>query len=284
MSSQASAYEVPDWLSVAFSVVFVATGYALVVRGRLGLGRDVLVVACRAAVQLIAIGAILSWLFTHAGLPGSLAWVAAMVLIAGQVAGRRGAGLPRPRLVATLAIGVATGATMAVLLAAHIVGAPRTVVPVGGMVVNAILPICSVALARLREEVERNRAEVEARLVLGLSAAESVRPRLRAVLRTALLPPIDATKVVGLITLPGAMTGLILAGVPPLLAIRYQLVVVYISLSAPAMGAVLVGKLMTRQLFDDALRLRPLSAPGTGPGTGPLALFARRKKARAAVG
>ncbi|HZA11519.1 ABC transporter permease, partial [Mycobacterium sp.] len=83
-------------------------------------------------------------------------------------------------------------------------------------------------------------------------------PHQRSALRTALQPAIDSTKVVGLISLPGAMTGLILAGVDPLTAIRYQTVVMYMLLAATAVTALLVARLAERALFDTAHRLIPL--------------------------
>ncbi len=80
-------------------------------------------------------------------------------------------------------------------------------------------------------------------------------------MRNALAPAIDQTKVVGLITLPGAMTGLIIAGVPPLLAIRYQIVVMYMFLGAITIAALVSVRLARRSLFDDAHRLRHLTMP-----------------------
>ena len=106
-------------------------------------------------------------------------------------------------------------------------------------------------LRRLREDVEQARPTIEARLCLGLSAREAFLPHQRSALRTALLPAIDSTKVVGLISLPGAMTGLILAGVDPLIAIRYQIVVMYMLLAATALAA----RLAEHALFDHAHRL-----------------------------
>jgi putative ABC transport system permease protein len=105
------------------------------------------------------------------------------------------------------------------------------------------------------------RAQVEARLALGLSGRDSFAPYIRTALRNALVPTIDTTKVVGLISLPGAMTGLILAGVSPVDAIRYQIVVMYMLLGAWAVAALVVARLAQRVLFDDAHRLLALSAP-----------------------
>jgi putative ABC transport system permease protein len=126
------------------------------------------------------------------------------------------------------------------------------------MVCNAAMSGTSVTMLRLRDEVERSRREVEARLALGLPGAEAFAPHVRSALRTALAPQIDSTATVGLIALPGAMTGLIIAGVSPLLAIRYQIVVMYMVLGAAAVAGVVVAKLSQRLLFDDAHRLRPL--------------------------
>jgi uncharacterized protein (TIGR00245 family) len=94
--------------------------------------------------------------------------------------------------------------------------------------------------------------------VLGQSGPEAFAPYVRAALRNALVPTIDTTKVVGLISLPGAMTGLILAGVSPVAAIRYQIVVMYMLLGAWAVAALVTARLTRLVVFDDAHRLLPL--------------------------
>ncbi len=254
-----SGVYVPSWAGVAASLLLVAACVAVVVRERLGLGREVTVAAVRAGVQLVAVGALLHWLFVNAGLAGSLGWVAAMVLVAGGVSARRGAGLPHVRIVSTVAVAVAVAVTLGLLVAAGVITTePRVLVPVGGMIVSGALQATSLTLLRIREAVRDARAQVEARLVLGLSAGEAFAPHLRAALRNALAPTVDTTKVVGLISLPGAMTGLILAGVSPVSAIRYQIVVMYMLLGAWAAAALVASRLARLVLFDGAQRLRPL--------------------------
>ncbi|MCU1675137.1 MAG: hypothetical protein JWN77_3250 [Frankiales bacterium] len=248
---------VPSWYGVAASVVLVLVAYAVVVREGLGLGREVLVSAVRAAVQLLAVGALLLLLFRHTGLPGALAWVAAMVVLAGRVAGGRAKGLPGATRVATLGIGAGVAATVGLLLVARVIDTSgRVVVPVGGMVVTGAMQGASLTLQRIRDEAASGRRQVEARLALGLGSREAFAPHLRTALRTALIPAVDGTKVVGVISLPGATVGLLLAGVDPLTAIRYQVVVMYMLLGAAAVAAVVAGRLALRELFDDAHRLR----------------------------
>ena len=258
-----SSPAVPSWTGVALSVILVVMAAVVAWRSRLGLVREIVVAAVRAAIQLVAVGALLLVLFKHAHVPGALAWVGVMVIIAGQVAGRRGAGVPGARTVATYSVGMGVAATLGLLLISHVVPVePRVVVPVGGMVVSGAMQASALVLLRLREQAETARPQVEARLALGLSAKEAMAPLQRSALRAAMLPSIDNTKVVGLISLPGAMTGLILAGVTPLTAIRYQVVVMYMLLAAAALAGVATSLLAYRQLVDDAQRLKPLVTAG----------------------
>ena len=242
--------DVPSWLGVLTSLLLVGVCVAVVVRERLGLTRDVLVAAVRAGVQLLAVGAVLGLLFEHAGLPGSVAWVGGMVVVAGRVAGGRVPGLRHARRLACAAVGAGTAATLGLLVLAQVVDAtPRVVVPVGGMVVSASLRGTTVVLRRVQEEAAASRRQVEARLALGLSASEAFAPSRRSALRTALVTDVDQVRTVGLVSLPGAMTGLLLAGVDPLTAIRYQVVVMYMLLGAVAVAAVVAARLAERELF-----------------------------------
>ena len=247
---------VPSWVGVLTSLALVGLCLAVVVRERLGLGREVVVAAMRAAAQLAAVGVLLGVLFRHTGLLGSLAWVTGMALVGGRVSGRRGVGLPRAQVVATLSIAAGVVATLGLLLVARVIQVePRVVVPVGGMVVAAATRGTSVVLLRIREEAVAGRRFIEARLALGLPGAQAFAPHRRVALWTALVTDIDQVRTVGLISLPGAMTGLLLAGVQPLTAIRYQIVVMYMLLGAVAVAGTVAARLATGLLFDDAERL-----------------------------
>jgi putative ABC transport system permease protein len=257
---------VPNWGEVTASLLLVALAAGLALRERLHLTRELIIAALRAGVQLVAVGALLLVLFARTGLPGAFAWVTIMVLIAGQVAGRRGAGLPHARWAATVGVTAGSAITLGALLALGVISTQsRVVVPIGGMIVSGAMQATGVTLRRLREDVQQSRPAIEARLSLGLPAREAFLPHQRSALRTALLPAIDSTKVVGLISLPGAMTGLIIAGVDPLTAIRYQIVVMYMLLAATALAALATARLAEHALFDHAHRLVPITT--RGPGT-----------------
>ena len=122
----------PSWWGVALTLLLVAVAAAVIARAGLGLERDLLIAVVRAGVQLVAVGAVLRVVFAHAGLPGSLAWVAGMVILGGRTVGRRAQGLPHAVAVATAGLLGAVTATLGLLLVARvIVGQPRVVVPIG---------------------------------------------------------------------------------------------------------------------------------------------------------
>jgi uncharacterized protein (TIGR00245 family) len=257
-----SGLAVPSWGGVVVSLLLVTVAGAVAYRQRLGLTRELVVAAARAAVQLVTAGALLRILFQRTSLLGPAGWLLAMVIIAGQVAGRRGAGLPQARLAATGGVAASTVGTLFILLAGRVIAAEaRVIVPVGGMIVSSAMLAAGSALRRLDEDVRQSRPAIEARLSLGQSGRQAILPYQRSALRTALIPAIDSTKVVGLISLPGAMTGLILAGISPLTAIRYQIVVMYMQLAGTAMAALITVHLAEKSLFDDAQRLIQVNRP-----------------------
>ncbi len=258
----AAGLAVPSWGGVAISLLLVTAAGAIAYRQRLGLTREIVVAAARAAVQLVTAGALLRIVFQRPSLLGPAGWLLTMVIIAGQVAGRRAPGLPQARVAATGGVAASTVGTLFVLLAGRVIAAQaRVIIPVGGMIVSSAMLAAGSSLRRLDEDVRQSRPAIEARLSLGQSGLQAILPHQRSALRTALIPAIDSTKVVGLISLPGAMTGLILAGISPLTAIRYQIVVMYMQLAGTAMAALIAVRLAEKSLFDDAQRLIQVNRP-----------------------
>lgn len=111
------------------------------------------------------------------------------------------------------------------------------------------------AARRVVEEITDKADEVEIRLALGQPYRQAARPYLAASLRTALIPQIETTKAVGFVFLPGAMTGLILAGVDPVDAVLVQAVVMFLVLGAAATTTTVIGLGMLNRLFTPDHRL-----------------------------
>jgi putative ABC transport system permease protein len=134
----------------------------------------------------------------------------------------------------------------------------RTLVPIAGMMIGNSMTAMVLAARRLIDELRDKREEVEARLALGQPSRQAAAPYLRIALRSAISPQIETTKATGLVFLPGAMTGLILAGVPPVQAVLVQAVVMFLILGSVAGTTVVVGLGIVRLAFTRDHRLLPL--------------------------
>jgi putative ABC transport system permease protein len=207
------------------------------------------VATVRSFGQLLVLGYVLAFVFDGRGALTPLV-LAVMVATATATSGARARRVPGSRQIAVAALTVATAGTLGVLVGLRIVPADaRAVIPLGSMVISNAMNTCSLVMTRLRDDLAAHRREVEARLSMGQTAHQASLPWHRAALRSGLLPIVDNTKVVGLVALPGAMTGMLLAGASPAAAIRLQLVVMYMILAGNALAALLAGQLTIRRLF-----------------------------------
>ena len=145
---------------------------------------------------------------------------------------------------------------MAVLALAAIVRVrpwytPQYAIPLLGMILGNTLNGVSLGLDRLGSELAVRRDQVEAILALGATRWEAARPLLQQAVKTGLIPTINAMMVVGIVSLPGMMTGQILAGASPVEAVKYQIVIMFLIASATALGTVAVVLLSYRRLFNE---------------------------------
>jgi putative ABC transport system permease protein len=208
-------------------------------------------------VQLTAIGYVINFIFGLKNIGAVSLLLAGMVFFAAWTSARRAAGVPRAFLVAAAAVGAATVATLGLLLALGIVSpTARHLVPLGGMVIGNSMNAASLTMTRIRDDLAEKRLKVEAALALGATSRQAVAPILRTALQRALIPLIDTTKTTGVIFLPGAMVGMIIAGADPLEAVRLQIVVLYMLLGSVSIAAMLVGTLSYRSFFTPRYQLR----------------------------
>ena len=246
------------------AIVLVALTAVAAVAGRLsGLGQDrpVVVAALRAAVQLTAVSAVL--LVVVRSLLLSAAFVVLMLTVAtatsaGRVTGR---GLRRPGVAGRLlptALPIVGGAApvVALVLASGTVPLRGTaVIPIAGILIGGAMTATSLAGRRLRDELSGRRGEVEAALALGLLPRDAVLLVGRAAAATALVPALDQTRTVGLVTLPGAFVGVLLGGGSPLQAGAAQLLVLVGLLAAQVLAVWGVTELIARgAILDDVPR------------------------------
>ncbi|MEO7987602.1 MAG: iron export ABC transporter permease subunit FetB [Gemmatimonadales bacterium] len=253
------------WPDLALVAMLVLVAIGISRWQRLGLERGFVVGALRATVQLVAVGYILVYLFAATRWWLVLLALAAMLLAATTTATRRRRGEAAPGSRRTLwgisgtAMLVSSGLTLAyvteVVLHVRPWYDPRYLIPLFGMIVGNAMNGAALAAERFASEMESRRGEVEAYLALGATPARAAAEPVRRALVAALIPSINGLMVVGLVQLPGMMTGQILAGQSPLLAVRYQIVVAFMLTGATAMTAVMVVLWYRRTFFTAAAQL-----------------------------
>lgn len=238
----------------SLALVFLAAGISR--WQRVELEQDMLIAVARAFVQLIAIGYALDFIFGSENLLWTLLIISIMIIVAGLTAGQRGKAIPHSHLIATAAIGLAALLTLSLLLILQVFDLRvQVIIPIAGMIIGSAMTCTGVTMARLRDDLKQNRLRIEAALALGATSQQAARPQMRAALMTGMTPIVDSTKTVGLISLPGAMTGLILGGASPLEAVQIQIVVMYMLIGAAAFSSLTATFLTYRQFFTSAHQL-----------------------------
>lgn len=240
---------------LSLALVFVGLALLLSWRAKLGLGRDLVRGAIRAAVQLIAIGYFLRFLFAHER-PSLVGFVLIVMLsVAGFTAAGRVEHGPStwvlfPRAIAAVAV----GASVALVPVLTLIAPPRpwfgahAWIPLGGMMLSSAMNVVALVFERIFSLAHTEASAVEAWLSLGATPRQALASVERTALRAAMIPTLNALLTVGLVALPGMMSGQILSGVRPEEAVRYQLVVMY---QLVAVGAVSgwAGTLFARRLL-----------------------------------
>ncbi len=244
-------------VGLAASLVLVAVALAISVRLALRLERELVVAVVRALVQLLIVGAALAIIIDpDTPLLWSWLWVAGIVVFAAATNRRRAPAVPGLFWIALAANAATAVSGFAVAFGLGIFPVEgRTLVPIAGMLIGNAMKSGIVVAERLVEALSDGRAEVEARLALGQPWTAASRPIVRSALRVALSPLIENTKALGIVFLPGAMTGLILAGVEPLDAVLVQLALMYLILGGAATTTAVTALGTVRRLFTDDHRL-----------------------------
>jgi len=232
-------------------------------RLRLGVEWRVLVAAARSLVQLALLGLVLNVLFELQSLP----WIGALTLVMLTVAGWEVMARQQRRYRGPWGMGIGTlsmflssfSVTLLALLLVIRVEPwyqPQYLIPLLGMLLGNTMNGIAIALDNLTRQVWEGRGRIEARLLLGADWDTAIADIRRNALRSGLIPIINAMATAGIVSLPGMMTGQILAGSPPLEAAKYQLLVMFLICAGTGLGGVAAVWIGSRRLFDERQRLR----------------------------
>ncbi|GIP59583.1 ABC transporter permease [Paenibacillus woosongensis] len=244
-------------LALSFTIIFVMVTMLISVWQKLELEKDIAIGTIRAAAQLLLVGYVLQFVFNSNHPLFIIAIVIFMITVAASNAAKRGKGLAGIWWRVVIAIAATELLMMGLLLGLDIIEpTPQYIIPISGMTIGNAMVVAGLFLNQFKRDILASRGEIETLLSLGASARRSVQDVMKRSVKSSMIPTIDGMKTVGLVQLPGMMTGMIIAGADPVEAVRYQILIVFAFTSSAAITSILLSTLSYRQWFTKDLRLR----------------------------
>lgn len=250
----------PSLVGMLWAVGMMAIAIGLASWQGLGLSKTLAIATGRTLIQLLGVGIILAFIFATRSPLAILALLMGMVTIAAVVARSR---IDRdlPKLLQWVWLAIFTSGLITMTYVSVLVihpdpwYDPRYIIPLTGIVLGNAMTAASIAGERLVNALRNNRVEIETHLSLGATPAQAVQTYRQAAIKAGLIPTINSMMVVGVVTLPGTITGQLLAGADPLNAAIYQILIMFMLALATLIAALLVSYGIMRQFFTPAMQL-----------------------------
>lgn len=246
-------------LSLAYGMVLLTIGLARL--QRIGQERQMLVASLRMVMQLLAVGYLLHMVFSVNNPMLVVLILFVMLGLALQVMGAQVKHkMPRFYQVVGSSIFIGCGGVTA-LFCFMVVGYspwydPRYLIPLTGMIMGNSMNSASLAAERLAAEIKQRREEIETAICLGATARQAAETAVRSAFRAALIPTINTMAAMGIVSLPGMMTGQILSGTEPAIAVRYQIAIMCAITGSVAVTSYLILLQGYRHYFTPAHQLK----------------------------
>ena len=241
-------------LLIASSLVFVTLFFSY--WQKLKLEKETIISVIRAVVQLIAVGYVLEYIFGFKNPLFTTLLLLFMTFNAAYNAAKRGKAIKKGLVISFLAISAGTIVTLAILLFSRTIRyEPFQIIPVSGMIISNAMVALGLCYKQIASDFKNKREEVETKLSLGADILPSSIDIIRDSIKTGMLPTIDSAKTLGIVSLPGMMTGLILAGTSPMEAIKYQIMVTFMLLSTTSISSFIACYLSYRSFFNNRKQL-----------------------------
>ena len=243
--------------SLALALVLVLIALLVSKKERLGLEKDIVWSVARAIVQLVIVGYVLKYIFDLNNRWLTILMVLFICVKAALNAKKRSRAIDHGFVISFIAITLGTTLTLAILLLSGAIEfMPMQVIPISGMIAGNAMVAVGLCFSNLNQRFSDNRQKVEEMLSLGASAKLASGSIVRDSIRAAMIPTVDAAKTVGLVSLPGMMSGLIFAGIDPVKAIKYQIMVTFMLLGTASLSTIVAGYLAARRFYTARVQLK----------------------------
>jgi putative ABC transport system permease protein len=249
-----------DWLDLGWTLGLIGLAIALSAWQRLDLEGQLFIGAMRSLLQLLVVGYFIALIFAinHPlavlgilGVMSTIAAIAAKNRISQQLKGLF------PLVWGSIFVSTSLTIGYAILLIIQPPDwySPQYLIPLAGMVLGNAMNGASLAGERLVSLIQQNQREVETHLCLGATSKQAIATYQKTAIRASLIPTLNQMMVVGIVSLPGMFTGQVLAGIDPLNAVSYQILILFMIALANLMTAILVTEGVYRRFFNEKMQL-----------------------------
>ncbi|HHY73746.1 MAG TPA: iron export ABC transporter permease subunit FetB [Bacillus bacterium] len=242
--------------TLLIALIFVFIPLLLSKTFRLGLEKDTIIAVIRSIIQLFAVGYILKFVFDSESIIYILLMIAVMIIAATQNARKKGKAIKGITWKVAVTLVFMEVLTQTILLGLHII--PPTaqyVIPISGMVIGNSMVLSILFLNRFIAEIESHEDETVLILSLGGTPKQAIHTQLINSIKASMIPTIESQKTIGLVQLPGIMSGQIIAGANPVQAVQFQLLILFLLLTSAAVTSIMLGFLSYPSLFNDRMQL-----------------------------
>ncbi len=237
--------------SLALSLVLVLVAMLISNKEKLGLEKDIVWSICRAIVQLVLVGYVLKYIFDINNALLTVLMVLFICFNAAWNAKKRSKYIDSAFVMSFIAITTGAVLTLAVLVfTGAIEFIPMQVIPISGMIAGNAMVAVGLCYNNLGQRFNSDEQKIQEMLSLGATPKMASARLIRDSIRASLIPTVDSAKTVGLVSLPGMMSGLIFAGIDPVKAIKYQIMVTFMLLSTASLSTIIAGYLAYRKFYN----------------------------------
>ena len=242
--------------TLSLTLIFVLIPLLLSKTLKLGLEKDTIIATIRSIIQLLAVGYILKFVFEAQSYLYIFLMVALMIIVATLNARKKGKGIRGITWKIALTLVVIEAVTQGVLLGFHIVpAAAQYIIPISGMLIGNSMVLSILFLNRFTAEITSHHDEIELILSLGGTPKQAIHRQLMNAVKASMIPTIESQKTIGLVQLPGMMSGQIIGGADPIQAVQFQLLIIFALLTTATLSSIMIGFLSYPALFNERMQI-----------------------------
>ncbi|KOS62313.1 iron export ABC transporter permease subunit FetB [Lysinibacillus agricola] len=244
------------YTTLSLTLIFVLIPIILSKTLKLGLEKDTIIATIRSIIQLLAVGYILKFVFDAQSYIYIFLMIALMILVATLNARKKGKGIKGITWKIALTLIVIEVVTQGVLLGFNIIPATaQYIIPISGMLIGNSMVLSILFLNRFTAEITSHHNEIELILSLGGTPKQAIHQQLINAVKASMIPTIESQKTIGLVQLPGMMSGQIIGGADPIQAVQFQLLIIFALLTTATLSSIMIGFLSYPALFNERMQI-----------------------------